>query len=357
MSGTMSTTNSTTVSTTDSTTTGTMTGTDTSTGCSGNEECPDGMPFCVGMVCVTCDATDDPDASCADLDDTTPVCSGSECVQCSDANDGACEGTTPICDAGTNTCVGCSFHSDCPDSACKIDTGECFDPADVSTVDVRTTCRAPSRRRGRGRRGVRGRTDRPTSNDSLTIDGNKAIAILRDDGASWSFVNSMVGGNPDLDISGASTRVYLEDIEVRQGSDLGLSVDAATVYLDETRVVNNAGGGISLTGGGYLQARNCFVERNGDDVAATTGISSTGSSFDFALHELVADQGNTGASSSSVPRRGTQSVRNCILVDTRHPRTRVSCSTGQFDIQLHRTRRGSLEVATPSTTRSMPGGS
>ena len=180
MSGTMSTTNSTTVSTTDSTTTGTMTGTDTSTGCSGNEECPDGMPFCVGMVCVTCDATDDPDASCADLDDTTPVCSGSECVQCSDANDGACEGTTPICDAGTNTCVGCSFHSDCPDSACKIDTGECFDPADVSTVDANNLQSAIDGVAAGGDAVfmVDGSTD---LEHSITIDGNKAIALLRAD--------------------------------------------------------------------------------------------------------------------------------------------------------------------------------
>ena len=86
------------------------------------------------------------------------------------------------------------------------------------------------------------------------------------------MVSWAAGGNPGIDISGASTRVYLEDMDIRQGSDLGISVDAATVYLDETRVVNNDGGGISLTGGGYLQARNCFV--GGDATTPTRSPSS-----------------------------------------------------------------------------------
>ncbi len=109
------------------------------TGCQGPDDCSDpALAFCVDEVCVTCSAASEPDAACAQLDETAPLCIEDVCVQCSAENTDACGGVTPLCDVEASTCVPCEFHEQCQDidsPACNFVTGACFDPANVTPVE------------------------------------------------------------------------------------------------------------------------------------------------------------------------------------------------------------------------------
>ena len=293
--------------------------------CSGNEECMDpALPFCVGEVCSACSAVVDgtPDEACAGLDQATPLCIEDRCVACAAENAGACGGGTPICDVGTNTCVGCRFHEECQDldlPACNIATGACFSADAVTEVDasdpdtIQPAIDAVANGAEHAIRLIGG-----GSLHTVTIDGGKTIAIVSDS----STVRSLLGStaSPIITVNGAGSTAYLHRLRIDGSSGVGISVGpAGTLYADSTQVSGNDGGGVTLATGSSGFLRNSMVAgMNNSDAVASNG------SLDL-LYTTVG--GNFGASSTAVScSGGSATIRNSILVS--RSSDAVDCAVG-----------------------------
>lgn len=98
----------------------------------GNPACGGLQPYCLDGDCVDCGALD-----CAAVDPGKPVCALEIglCVEC--LSDGDCinQGGS-ACDLDTLTCEACIDHTQCPDSACNLETGACFPKNNVLHVDT-----------------------------------------------------------------------------------------------------------------------------------------------------------------------------------------------------------------------------
>lgn len=96
--------------------------------CSVDQDCDDPLaPVCVSGECLGCDQAETPEAACSTIDPAKPLCGADgACAQCSAADTTACVGETPICDAATSRCMGCTTHEQCPETACDLETGACF---------------------------------------------------------------------------------------------------------------------------------------------------------------------------------------------------------------------------------------
>ncbi len=59
----------------------------------------------------------------------TPYCQGGRCISCDNLPADFCvelDPTTPLCNPGSGTCMGCNAHGQCQSGACRMQTGECF---------------------------------------------------------------------------------------------------------------------------------------------------------------------------------------------------------------------------------------
>lgn len=246
---------------------GTATDTDTDTGptgCASSDECTDpDAPLCVDELCVACGQAAQADDECAAKDPGFPACGASgACVECTDGNPVACDGETPVCDA--EACRGCVDHGECGDTACAFSTGECF-PGDCVVdvpADEGTIANAVGSIADGGfcvvRLAENGGVD---YDESVVIDGGKRIALLN---AGGSEVVIQGVGAATFAVTDAS-ELYLERLLVSDGSDVGLEVsgNGSGLFVEQTEVVQNAGGGITVAGGGYLRLRNSIVGGNG----------------------------------------------------------------------------------------------
>ncbi|MFO0634118.1 MAG: hypothetical protein U0168_14830 [Nannocystaceae bacterium] len=292
------------------------------TGCNNSDECTDpAAPICVGDTCMPCTADD----QCSEKSSAAPACQSAgelagHCVQCTALNDNACEGNSPVCDDGTSSCVGCSFHEQCPDSACRIATGGCFDPGQVFTVgnggDYSSIDQAVTILGG-GDEIVLRVISGPDFNQTVTVSGaGTAYALLDDDPSDMvlpQWINSMDAAATLRVESGAE--VYVQGLRLAlngNAAHAAVEVDDASVYLDRTAVVSNNGGGIALTGGAYALVRNCFVGGNGNQFQAHHGVSATDSTLDIVYTSVVANDGNGADSLACTGSGGT--VRNSILL-------------------------------------------
>ena len=284
------------------------------------------LPFCVDGTCSTCDASVDrtPDEACASLDIGLPLCVGNECVQCSAEDASACEGTTPLCDDATNTCVGCEFHEQCQDldlPACNIATGACFSADAVTEVSVATP--------GAVAMAVADVADgaehaivltASAGDNAIVVDGGKTIAIVSD-GTTERVVQGSTG-NPTLTVTGAGSTVYLHRLALTlNGDDVGVSVEASgTLYADSTRVAQNSGGGIELAAGTSGFLRNCMIAGEGGDAPA---ISSSGTLA--VVYSTLGRDTNFGDPVLECSG-GSATVRNSIIVsETNMPGSEVDC--------------------------------
>lgn len=88
-----------------------------------SDMCAGDMPYCVDMACVGCDKL----SSCKEFEPDKPACevSTGRCVECI-SNDDCINVDEPACDGETATCVPCTEHSQCPATACNLETGQCF---------------------------------------------------------------------------------------------------------------------------------------------------------------------------------------------------------------------------------------
>ena len=283
-------------------------------GCTLSLECLDpASPICVDEACVPCSSDDE----CLEKNPSAPACGDDgRCVVCTPSNASACVDTTPVCNA-VNECEGCEFHEQCPDSACRIATGGCFDVAevyDVGSGQTYASIAAAVADLGDGGEVVLRIHDGASYDGAVAIAGaGTAYAFLADDDAMVPQWVNNDGASPTLLVEGGA-EVYVQSLRFTANTDAdfpGITADGATLYLDRAQVVGNTGGGILLTGGAAGHLRNCFVGGNVNDVAALEVME--GAAADILYTTVVAaDQlGDGAALRCSEP--GIVTVRNSLL--------------------------------------------
>jgi hypothetical protein len=312
------------------TVTATDSGPTTGGACVTSDECTDPMnPICEDMECVPCTDAPVPDDACAEKGAGTPVCrDDGACVACTPANAGACDGTTPVCDGATNQCEGCNFHEQCPDSACRIETGACFDEAEVYDVGSGQTypnLSAAVADLGEGGEVVLRIHDGPDYNEAVAIAGaGTAYALLADDDAMVPQWVNTGGDAPTLTVEDGA-EVYVQSLRFTAntgGAFPGIRADGATLYLDRTQVVGNTGGGILLANAANGYVRNCFVGGAVNQPALEVQGGKA-----FVLYSTVAGSfGNSRALTCGVA--GDAEVRNSILV-SQDDAAEYSCQGGE----------------------------
>jgi len=261
-------------------------------------------------VCSPCIDAADGDAACAEKDASTAACGADgACVQCTNTNPVACDGETPVCDPDTSACVGCTAHDQCADTACQLLTGECFEGCVVEVdgdggADAMTISSALGddcvvivhERNG----------DMPYF-EALDVQGD-TVAILAAPGE--SPVVQGTGGAAALSASSGAT-VYADGMRFAlNGSAEGVAVDDAAIWLDRTRIVQNTGGGLTLTNGASATVRNCFVGGNVSDAVALR-IDSASANISYST--VVAASFGAGAALRCITP-GAVNVRNSIFV-------------------------------------------
>jgi hypothetical protein len=281
----------------------------TSSACTDDSGCDAsmGMPFCVDGACVGCGEAEP--TACMDANPSLPVCneeSGS-CVQClAGGNPSACEGTTPVCDAATNMCVGCKWHDECPDTACRMSTGECFPGPVIEATDASQLDEAIATIEAR--EPPIGVIHLQASNEtnSVTVPAGMMVAILGEGPTSvWTGVNS----TPALTIDGGA-EVYVQRVRIAgtQGFPGGKGIVVnGELWLDRSEIINNAGGGLQIEGSAIT--RNSFVGGNAADVAA---IDVQGGSATISFTTLGAGLGTAAGLLCS--NGSTVTVTNSLLV-------------------------------------------
>ena len=237
--------------------------------CASDEECTDpDAPFCgTNGECGTCDGSADPDAACAGFDPTLPLCVGGACVQCTAAAPEACTGTTPLCDDATNTCVPCTEHGQCGEAACNLYTGACL-PGDADAIAhvgpgqefVNLTLAVASIPADAEGTVV---VHQANYDEAVTVSGNRMLAFLAADGdaPTWAVI---AGGMPQLTVPMGST-VLMDGLRLSgNANDVGLRVDGGRAWVDQSRIVQNTGGGILAENAAELTLRSSFVGGNED---------------------------------------------------------------------------------------------
>jgi hypothetical protein len=255
--------------------------------CVGNDDCSDvAAPFCepVSGECVACDGTDDPDAACAGLDPALPLCVGGTCVQCTAAASEACTGKTPVCDDASNTCVPCTEHVQCGGAACNLFTGACL-PADavvhVGAGQEYATLSAAVMSFAAGAEGTIIVHAGASYDESITVGGGSVLAFLAADLGPMveppRWIRS-AGTQPQLTVTDAT--VLMDGMQVSSNaSDVppGVVVDGGRAWMDRSRIIQNAGGGIVAQSAADLVLRNCFVGGDESDVDAVVVDDATAS--------------------------------------------------------------------------------
>ena len=296
-----------------------------------DEDCTDALvPFCDvdSGECVSCDQTAEPDMSCTTLDPMTPVCEGTTCVQCTADNDAACVETTPICDVDTNMCVGCSEHAQCPESACNLAAGNCIDPSMVRYVNGGTVDCDDG---GDGSQA----TPYCTLSQALVDSPDESVIFVTglDGGASYQAAHvvanttaifgvpngqqelpTLQGFNmaPALTVS-PSGDLFMRNMVISGtlNTQPGILVNSGGAWVEQSRIVNNTGGGIVVDGGGTLVIENSFV--GGGNVTGVRAVDVVNGTVDVTYSTLGAGFGSGAAGLLCADGTGS-SIRNSIVL-------------------------------------------
>ncbi|MCW5803955.1 MAG: right-handed parallel beta-helix repeat-containing protein [Deltaproteobacteria bacterium] len=238
--------------------------------------------YCEGAPLNRCSLIDGPPTGCtmsSECAAPTPVCDvtgSASCVQCTTAEAGACEGATPVC-GDDHTCRGCVAHSECSTAACLSD-GTCalspsvayVDPSgtDNATCTQATPCTSVAKALATNRPFVKfkGATD-----EAVTLNGQD-VTFLADPGAKLTRTSNGLL----LEVRGAS-KLQVFDLEISGASGVGnpgISMptgSTATVSLTRVKLLNNAGGGISASGGTLTIAQSTVSGNAGGGVSVSGG--------------------------------------------------------------------------------------
>jgi hypothetical protein len=288
--------------------------------------CEDATPFCVDGRCVSCDATADHDAACAELDAGTPVCWEGKCVQCTAEDQAACN--RMLCDVETNTCTPCVEHEQCEESrACELDEGRCFPPDVVVHVgdypganfpDIITAIGAIND----GEHDILGEemhaviivhsfgNGDPYTGTTIVEDG-KVVALLASDGTEPVLA---LAGESGLLVRGneeQATALYLQGLNISNNTaGRGLTVNDAVVWMDRCRIVENDDGGIRAENGAELTVRSSFVGA----VADTNAIEVIGDATTASIHYATIGAGGNNSIGLRCESPMSVVVRDSLIV-------------------------------------------
>lgn len=198
------------------------------------------------------------------------------CVQCTPEQASECSGATPACDQD-RTCRACAAHAECASRACLPD-GSCGDDAMVAYVDPAGTdnasctnampCTLVSKALATNRPFVKltGTTD-----EAVTVDNGRMVTFLADSGAVLTRTNN--GSLLRVEDS-AQLQVYDLEISGALGTNVGIAIPVgatATVSLTRAKVLNNAGGGISASGGALTVSQSTISGNTGGGISVMNG--------------------------------------------------------------------------------------
>jgi hypothetical protein len=208
------------------------------------------------------------------------------CVQCTPEEDDACTGATPVC-GDDRTCRGCTAHAECGGSDACLPSGACADPAQVAyvkpmvlggsdnpncTLAMPCTKVTSALQTGRAYVKIAGTND---EGGTISIDSRNVMLLAERDA---KLTRTSIGLH--VQISGTS-EVEIYDLEISGAlgtQGIGISMppgNAAKLTLRRVKLLNNQGGGISVSGGTF-NITNSFIVRNGDELAGTFGGLSLG---------------------------------------------------------------------------------
>jgi hypothetical protein len=306
---------------------------DTSTssppGCATSDECTDpAAPICIDAACVHCTSHEQCDAR----DPDAPTCRGDgHCVACTPIHSAACSGNTPVCNPNTSACEPCSFHIQCPDSACDIQTGACFTDDCIVDVDgdgganyydiqdsLADGCVVRVHELGDGGGAYF---------ETLLVNGF-TVAILAAD-AETPLVQGG-DGNPSLALTNGAV-AYVQGITFRNSMAAGITASSASLYLDQSFVVNNSGGGILLSNGAAGSLRNSFIGVNGNGSPTARGLHVNASTLDVVYSTIA--RNDAGLDDSLLCNlTSTVTVRNSILIGRDSPSINCTPLTASFSV-------------------------
>ena len=349
--------------------------------CSDSTSCTsESKPICdARSTCVGCSD----DLQCKGKNAATGRCntvSGS-CVAClADPNSqqsSDCSAATPICDGVSNMCRACKANSDCTSLVCNLD-GTCADSSTIAYVDNANGACSGSHS---------GAQADPICDLSMGIAVGKAIVRVAGSSVAYSKLTISSGtvtiigpgqkgvsspakitgdlSNPAVTISGASTVITFDGIEVTGGgaaqdgiycsqasvgptltvrrsyvhdvSGVGVDVGKCRVTLEQNQIGPGCvGGAISLGGAQYSIVNNFIVGNNttsaavafGSGSASLTGqpgfryntvagngaVSTTGGlSCTAGLPSVIEASIVTGNSKTGLGSLATQFVGNCTF--------------------------------------------
>jgi len=306
---TQATTTTTTGETTDPDTTATTN--TTGTECNPNEGmagCETPEPYCSAEGnCVPCN---EPGFDCAALDPDKVACNPENglCVECVTNSD--CDESEPFCDLDTATCNTCTTHEHCPESACNLESGECFPEDNVIYVEntpnicsdapgntghdplmpicrlsiglTRVTPDEPGTIKIKQGQLPQDQANAVPAGVTLAIvkNGNTPVALARNgaesalsvSGGSHVFVyriaafSTTKGLTTQLITCDSGSSLWLDRLSVYDGKN-GVFARDCMLHVRRSVVFQNTSGGIDLitdTGMSKLWLENSFVTDNGD---------------------------------------------------------------------------------------------
>lgn len=254
-----------------------------------------------------------------------PVCDtamdGGTCVPCTIADSHVCTGMTPVCTA-QDKCTACTKHADCTESNVCMPDGSCALSTDVAYVDGSKTDNAMCTKQMPCTKLDKALTAKQivkvtgTVMDRVTLNGRTGT-ILADPGATLQPPSASDG--TVLDIRGTSDlKIYdLQISNATGGGGVGVSLsDTAKVAMTRVTVSGNSDRGIQVNNSGSLTCTQCVVASNGaqgidagsGSVTLTQskihdntggGIHVTGSTAFHVVSNFVYNNGNSGKASAA----------------------------------------------------------
>jgi hypothetical protein len=229
-----------------------------------------------GQTCASNDDCSEPEAVC-------DVGGSMTCVQCIAPDQArACTGTTPAC-GDDHTCRGCIAHAECPASDACLPDGSCAEPSQVAyvkppalggtdnpscTLAMPCTKVASALQTGRPYLKLAGTND---EGGTLSID-SRNVTLLAERGA--KLVRTSNGLH--LEIKGTS-QIEIYDLEISGASGalgVGISLptgNAVRLTLRRAKILNNAGGGITASGGTLTVSQSTISGNAGGGISMMNG--------------------------------------------------------------------------------------
>jgi len=292
----------------------------------GPTECPDpANPILLDGACVPCDDAPDPNTACAERSSDEPVCVDGSCHACGPDDIGTCSGENPVC-GPDNTCVPCSFHDECPESACHIAEGRCFSPGAVMHVDqAAETCpgtgaatlpycdfssalsRTPAAGEGVIILGPSG-----GAFIEQTIDSDRTIAIIDPHQAS-----RFESGN-FYSFSILNSVLYLDGVTVASnGGGVQINGEAAHLFLDRAHVEAQSEA-MNVANGARATIRNTLLYSESSSGLVVSSYSSTSSSTQITYSTIV--------NGVRCPDDSAVAIRNSMVITEEGGASAVGCT-------------------------------